>query len=258
MVYKTIENMVFEWNYNKILEIVNSTDKIVLKNKPKDRYEIDYTSFGIYKDIVLEFVDIFKANFNEEKVDNMLKNLSTLKIRTELPRRRFFFRRLRSVGYYDSKENEIVIETDETEHIKETMFHELLHMASNNDTISGFSNKKIGRGLNEDYTEYLLKKYFSKKFNIYPRNVIFSLIEKMVGEEKMEELYFKSDIKGLIDSLSKYCDEDKKEAIKIIFEYDTVFYLEFGYDFSKILEEKLKLLRETKEQENENDIKRVR
>ena len=104
--------------------------------------------------------------------------------------------------------------------------HELLHMAS---TVYdeeakyvrfvGFGqdkhNKKIGIGLTEGYTELLAKRYFgdiNKKDTsdsyVTEMDLVNSL-EKIIGKEKMMKLYFRGDLKSLVNELKKYNDIEK-------------------------------------------------
>ena len=254
MLYELLKNIRFNGDYTKIMNLLNSTDKIVIKNKPEEGYEIDYDLFGKYKDIVLEFVDIFETNFDQEKIDNMLKNLSKLRITTIVPLDRYSFLGTRSLGYYDSKNNELVVETKDAKHLKETIFHELLHMASTvkgtNDNYCGFNFKGIiGKGINEDYTEYLLEKYYGKEIDIYPRYNLLKQIEYLVGEKELEDYYFKGDLKLLIDALSKY--DSKKEIIRLLYEYDLAYDMAIGYKVTQELERMVKQLVAKKEKEEE-------
>ena len=68
----------------------------------------------------------------------------------------------------------------------------------------------IGKGINEGYTEYLTEEYFDKDRVGYDFEVfIASYIEDIVGIDKMSKLYFKSNIKGLIDELKQYENEEQ-------------------------------------------------
>ena len=65
----------------------------------------------------------------------------------------------------------------------------------------------IGYALNEGYTEYLNKKYFNKdeeEDSYHNEQLIAQGIERIVGSKLMEELYFKADLKSLVDELAKY------------------------------------------------------
>ena len=103
-----------------------------------------------------------------------------------------------------------------------TINHELFHVSSTykdlekNMYFSGFqqfksSDKQIGEGLNEGYTQYLAEKYFShepilKAYSYEKR--IAEAVELITGDEKMKSLYFNADLKGLIDVLKQYNSEE--------------------------------------------------
>ena len=100
------------------------------------------------------------------------------------------------------------------------IYHELLHASSlqyHTDTISydGFNHqnidekKNIGIGLNEGYTELLTIRYFGGDSR-YKNEVFYNqMIENIIGKDKMQSLYFNSDLDGLISELSKYCEKSK-------------------------------------------------
>lgn len=107
---------------------------------------------------------------------------------------------------------------------KATINHELLHVSTtyidpnSNVIFCGFSqlqikngSKQIGEGLNEGYTQYLADKYFSSKplLIAYPyEKRIAEIVELIVGQEKMQSLYFNANLKGLIDALKQYSTEE--------------------------------------------------
>lgn len=104
----------------------------------------------------------------------------------------------------------------------ESLSHELLHMASSfydevsKITFVGFrqrnnNNINIGRGLNEGYTELLNERYFlkekSKSAYFYEINIAFCL-EKVIGQKKMEQMFFKADLYGLTEELLNYSNKE--------------------------------------------------
>lgn len=125
-------------------------------------------------------------------------------------------------------------------------FHELLHMASANkeDKINLDSTKKkedrtiycgfcqsnksgrVAEKFNEGYTELLVEKLFydrlsrtdSITYDFY--YVCALLVEKVVGEDKMIQLYFENDLKGLCTILGEYTTE--KLTIKFIKNLDNL------------------------------------
>lgn len=111
-----------------------------------------------------------------------------------------------------------------SDNYKSTINHELFHVSttyidSNSNVIyCGFSqlqikkgNKQIGEGLNEGYTQYLTDKYFPSKPLLMAYSYekrIAEIVELIVGQEKMQSLYFNANLKGLIDVLKQYSTEE--------------------------------------------------
>ena len=193
----------------------------------------DYDSINIldiYKkdfgETIIKFATTLINRFPPEVLTNFYNNINTLKTKEGTFVIRNFLVGNKAVGRYDPKRNTIKID-GENEDI--TIFHELFHMASSiyKDGIeySGFCqiNKKmgtnIGVGINEGYTELLAERYFGERdtriTNSYQyQKFIVKQLEKIVGEEKMESLYFNSNLKGLIEELSQYDSEE--EIMKFI------------------------------------------
>lgn len=126
---------------------------------------------------------------------------------------------------------------EEKQEIKQTLIHELLHAAStyvspsNYQHFTGFEQttlysvpiQNIGKAINEGYTEVITKRLLNlislpispfeyhtqqKDYGYFYFEGIANIIESIVGKEKMMELYFHSDLKGLIKELSKYKKEN--------------------------------------------------
>ena len=65
--------------------------------------------------------------------------------------------------------------------------------------------------MTEGYTQLLTDRYFpsDKIGEVYSIDASFAgLLELIIGEEDMSRFYFNSNLKGLIDKLSKYNDVD--------------------------------------------------
>ena len=102
------------------------------------------------------------------------------------------------------------------------IYHELLHLSSSTFDrgrlceFCGFSqynyilNIKIGTSLNEGYTEYLNEKLFNNQSNVYIIEQNFAkAVEQIVDPVVMKKLFFKANLKELVDILSRYSDIDK-------------------------------------------------
>lgn len=203
-------------------------------NREIDIESICAKEFG---DKILRFIKVIIENFNPEVLNNFYNNLKTIKVSSKSLVLRNFLLHTNAVGTYNPKHNEIAIatETDDT-----TITHELLHMASSfyKDKMSrsGFNQfyskglLNIGNGINEGYTELLNQRYFGG--TEYPLGIRRSIstygylklitekLEQIVGKEKMENLYFSANLKGLIQELNKYASEE--EIMKFITDTDFI------------------------------------
>ena len=99
---------------------------------------------------------------------------------------------------------------------EEAIEHELLHMATGTynhikrieycgfDLINYKKKYRIGRGINEGYTDLLTNRYFGTKIGYQIEALLSHNLELLIGHNTMEKLYFNMDIYGLIDEISKY------------------------------------------------------
>ena len=90
----------------------------------------------------------------------------------------------------------------------------------------------IGGGLNEGYTELLTARHFNNnKVTCYSyESEVASIIESIIGP-RMVELYFDSNLLGLIEELKKYSNED--ESMQFITNLDSLstgFSINDAYD----------------------------
>lgn len=221
--YKTIEKL--------ILDGLEECSNIQVNRDYTVPINYQMTSFKKYDSYIDRFKEIFKNSFTEEQYKRMMSNLRSLTIKERNDRKdlRLYF----SLGYYDSFNNTITIvnydNADFELSMEEVLFHELLHMASTNYTNKGDLTglelpDLLGLQLNEGYTEYLTRKYFTRGYKYTESNdnsvFIAKGIENIIGKEKMEEYYFNSDINSLIKELSKYTQKD--DVIKLLFLIDRI------------------------------------
>lgn len=127
-------------------------------------------------------------------------------------------------GTYDPN-NIIVVGSD----YKETIFHELTHMAStkvSKDTIyNGFvqlkKGKIIGLGLTEGYTQLETKRNFGE-YGVLDAYGLLSyyceLLEGILGENFVKRCYYNADLYTLVDELKKYTRID--EIMKFLNDMD--------------------------------------
>ena len=222
------ENLIYSANLIDIAPVVENID-IPKKNRNRD---------------VQIFYDIMTSAIPNYDFAYMHKNLKTLKIypiHIISPK----FKGRRVSAYYDCIKN-IIKYTKNTK--DEKLPHELFHMASTckkeKSIFSGFSqsskigkNRLIGRALNEGYTQLLVKRYFNINCKTYLlETLVASKIEEIVTKNKMEIMYFDANLKGLINELLKYSNEEAIITFIHSLDFLSTLYLEtdIGKDFSSI------------------------
>ena len=108
-----------------------------------------------------------------------------------------------------------------------TIYHELYHLSNsyrfNDVTFMGFSQIRynpisvIGKGVNEGYTALLTRRNFGRDKSNLLGQFFMETIERIIGPEKLESLYNKMDLLGLIKETSFHTiDEEFLEAIKYL------------------------------------------
>lgn len=200
------------------------------------------TELGKYYYILERFEQTLIEKLSHCNPSSFYKNIETVKfkIKNDLSDIIIFIANQGLNGIYNAVENRIKIyekkvktNKDIPEFIRianeDTINHELLHMSSRkkqkNTIYCGFHinelNFSFGYGLNEGYTEHLNLKYFSDMIVVksYPKEIILAIgIEKIIGREKMEQLYFNADTTNLIKELEKYTT--RENAISLIYQID--------------------------------------
>lgn len=246
---KKIEQHIFEDvnQTKKDIRFQNKISKIITSPNYIDNIEYDIklcTELGKYYYILERFEEILKTKLTHCNSSSFYANIETLKfkIRNNLLDILYRLTNVGLNGIYNEVENKIKIyerkiknKDDIPEFIRirneDTINHELLHMASRkkqgNTIYCGFHINdpkfSFGCGLNEGYTEYLNLKYFSDMIIVksYPKEMILATgIERIIGREKMEQLYFEADIANLIKELEKYTT--RENAISIIHQIDNL------------------------------------
>ena len=170
-----------------------------------------------------KFLKLASDKFSHEDLENLNRNIKTLKIDINHFKINNFFFSYITAGCYHIRKNKIIIDEEE---FKSTIYHELFHMASSyyKDGIfySGFErfgisfeNKiiNLGIGIDDCYTELLNRRYFFKdkdltasyKYQIF----ITSKLEEIIGQKRMESLYLRADLDGLISDLEQYISKDE-------------------------------------------------
>lgn len=164
----------------------------------------------------------------------LYKNITSLKItKNNLSKNTY--------AYYNSKENIIYINKN---YNKQVLPHEINHMAStdyvnNNNIFSGFRQNTFGAGLNEGYTEVLTHRYFKKEKPAFSYNFFFriaSSIEIIIGQQEMECLYYKADLKELIKIMNNYTSYSDIKLLIINLDYLYRSYVTYA---NKVTENKI-------------------
>ena len=203
----------------------NSKTGIILETSlefEERKYHINtYLRYGKYDTIISDFYEILESYFEHCNLSSFYRNMKDLTItkkkRTLTERIEGLIKGVITTAIYDERLNTIYIVDEKDQNIRNIISHELLHMATTKKTekviFCGFYQfykdkaTGIGYALNEGYTEYLNKKYFNKdeeEDSYHNEQLIAQGIERIVGSKLMEELYFKADLKSLVDELAKY------------------------------------------------------
>ena len=202
---------------------------------------------------VSDFCETLKNNISSDNLVLFNKNILNLKVNFSYFLKEKILHNNYIVGEYLPYHNLIRINKLRC---NGTIDHELLHVASTYCTedrkvYSGFSlqsldnsdDKSLGFAFTEGYTEILRNRYFKKNANderSYDLQKCFaSLIEKIIGKDKMESYYFNADFKGFISDVSQYTNiNDAENFLKAVddFSYSnnypqTVNALKYIYRF---------------------------
>lgn len=166
-----------------------------------------------FNELLENFLFKTRERFEFANFDAKLSSLSVKKL--------FFFQTFfwRLGGHYDINTHQVKVAYP----IKPAIYHELFRAFTsfriNYDIYgTGFSyNSKfmnIGRIFNEGYTNYLSSEYFNNPINYGKMVNIAQKVELIIGKDKMEKMYCKNDLVGLINFFSSFSSFD--EAIKFL------------------------------------------
>ena len=183
-----------------------------------DEEEILKKEFG---NLILDFAKTVKEKIPEANLSTFLNNINTLKTTTQNYSLENKVLNNHIQGEYISETNTISLSK---KNFSLTIYHELFHAIStiydkaSETAYCGFNQiikkkESIGNGLNEGYTQLLSVRYFGDRkimtnAYIYEQRIA-SIIEKIVGKEKMRSLYFSSNLIGLMNELTKYSSEEE-------------------------------------------------
>lgn len=122
------------------------------------------------------------------------------------------------------------------------IYHELLHLSTYDleNKRCGFAIfNKCGKGFTESYTQLLTERYFGE----LPEKAYFSgiklikILEKIIGQDKMEKYYFNSSLESLIYDLLQY--ESKEKISEFISNFDLLIKYDI-FSFTNPTENQIK------------------
>jgi len=193
------------------------------------------------------FQKVLEANVPKENLKFFYKNITSLKIGISNLNLYNFIHSSNFSGFYILRRNKIKIKLTA---LKETMYHELLHMATTyvdglKVLYCGFSQESFDQisfcdSINEGYTELLNSRYFldGKETNGYRFQVTTAkMLERIIGMEKMQNLFFTANLQGLIDELKVYASEE--DIMKFIANSDYILKNQDWNKTSSVITDKI-------------------
>ena len=205
-----------------------NTQKVLMTPEIIEKHsDVDKTRLSKFRNarVYSIFIEELNKMFSRSNLKNFYNNINSLNIGKNLTGH------IDGIEAYYKPENNTIYFGRNGYNI-EIVFHELLHMAStickNGMIYCGFSQKKkysrkvIGASLTEGYTQLLTRRMYKDtyEYRYYTEVEIAKIIETIIGKEKMENLYFNANLKGLVEELSKYSDE--QETLKFIKRLDFI------------------------------------
>ena len=206
----------------KKIERVDRSDFIVMPISSEKEEELkNLTSTKFASQEILKFIAVLEKQPNVD-LTIFFNNLESLSVSKNDP---FFvtykkLKRERITALYLIMKN--IIHYDEFSHQRD-LYHELLHAATaliNYDrdvVICGFDqlsrNRKIrlGKPLNEGYTELLVDRFFQTggfSTNYPNEKNMAKIVEEAIGQPLMQRSYFSANLDNVIQALTKYDSEE--------------------------------------------------
>ena len=254
------EGYVLNKKYNhslKTAKVITSRPMVKIVNDSESK---EYSSYENFPPELLSFDEETKKRIIERHLsDTIMEFVTTLEEKSSNLNLFFMYDNLRSLkvtkagnlaesyvtkylkgwnGVYFTGKNEIKL----SENSKGTFYHELFHMATafkrygiDYCGFSQFSREigTIGTGINEGYTNLLVEHYFGLKNTSYEDEVkIVRQIEKIIGHDKMKQLYFNADLQGLTEEMSKYTSLEN--ALALVQKTDYITYINKKHKWSLI------------------------
>ena len=225
------------------LKKFSNADTVKVVELPEELYR-DYNDDDLLEnDVYRKYYEMFGKKIESivprEDLDNYYRNFASVKekkISLKYKLSNFLKTGGMIAGGYHTRDNRIDLKSGAFSNLANTISHELLHLSSTyydeeNETVySGFyqlfikkdkkKNEGYGLGLNEGYTQYLANKYFdnskSLSLNAYlslntykEEQIIAKGLEHIIGEDKLQSMYFRADLHSLVSELEKYATKDE-------------------------------------------------
>ena len=217
-----------EHNFHPPLITEISSPMIISKTlSEEEKAQILKKQFG---ENVLYFVETILDKNPDANLSLLYENLPTLDIFLKNYNFSNMVLRASNCGDYNTKTN-IARVTQNKNLFSQSFYHELFHVSSTlydkqeDISYSGFCrfypDGITGIGINEGYTEIMTERYFANETELFqPTFYIYekffaSKLEEIVGKEKMEQLYFETDLEGLIEELKQCASEDDIKSFLI-------------------------------------------
>lgn len=183
-----------------------------------------------YRALIEDFYGRLRGNVSDDNLLSFYLNIGNLEI-IDKYNLFTFLKSFITEGSYDFRNNRISIYSSKYKY-SDIINHELLHMSTrkilDNKCHVGFLQVQkdyyVGNALNEGYTEIMCKKLFPGYTFSYAYNyeiIISKIIEEIVGKDRMNGLYFSSDLYSLVGSLSNY--NNVYDIKKFLVQMDSVF-----------------------------------
>lgn len=221
----TIYTNIFDTVYNKFkVKRLKKSGYIISGNIPTPPKVDEPELKKEIAKLVIPYVEKLKDHLDENNLNNLYRNLKTLRITDQNKFENLFY-----AGLYNSQTNTIKLDTK-----KNALGHELLHLASSyydketNINYVGFKQgqgkTQIGAGLNEGYTELLNERIFPKnnRKNPYKNETKIAKLFEFFFEDKkeMENYYFNNNLPGFIHHMEQFAP--RQEIINLILDVDRI------------------------------------
>lgn len=194
----------------KIRRLIKENTLVVPNVRKKYEDKVNELVNGLKESLPNINIPYLKENLFDYKIVELIKSTENSNMR----------------GSYIVKYNIIKINNE----FIEGLSHELLHLSSGFQTNeyerSGFyiynkaTEKSIGEGFNEGYTALLDERIFNHGGYYLFYSKCSQIVELIVGEDKMTQMYFNADLDGIIRELERYSSYD--ETVEFIKSLDNV------------------------------------